>query len=48
MKYKSYNIFYERTAQLIVVFAILLVLFGSGCNSINPKLQDEYSSISRI
>jgi CubicO group peptidase (beta-lactamase class C family) len=32
----------KRAAELIVVFAILLVFFGSGCNTINPKLQDEY------
>ena len=32
----------KHTAQLIVVFAILLVLFASSCNTINPKLQDEY------
>ena len=27
---------------LFVTLSILLVLFGSGCNSISPKLQDEY------
>jgi len=27
---------------LTVVFAILLVLFASSCNTINSKLQDEY------
>jgi len=42
MKSESSNIWTKRTAQLIVVFAILLVLFGSGCSSISPKLQDEY------
>ena len=42
MKNESCNIWNKRTAQLIVVFAILLVLFGSGCNTISPKLQDEY------
>ena len=36
------NIWTRRIAQLIVVFAILLVLFCSGCNTISPKLQDEY------
>ncbi len=29
-------------AQLIVAFTILMVLFGSGCSTISPKLQDEY------
>ena len=38
----SFNIWIKRTVQLIVVFAILLVFFGSGCNSVSPKLQDEY------
>ncbi len=42
MKSENCNIWTKRTAQLIVVFAILLVLFGSGCNTISPKLQDEY------
>ena len=36
------NIWKKCAAQFIVVFAILLVLFGSGCNTISPKLQDEY------
>ncbi len=36
------NIWKKCAAQLIVVFAILLVLSGSGCNTISPKLQDEY------
>lgn len=39
---ESCNIWKKCTAQLIVVFAILLVMFGSGCNSVSPKLQDEY------
>jgi len=39
---QSCDIWKKRTAQLIVVFAILLVLFGSGCSSVSPKLQDEY------
>jgi CubicO group peptidase (beta-lactamase class C family) len=39
---ESCNIWTKRTAQLIVVFAILLVFFGSGCNTISPKLQDEF------
>jgi hypothetical protein len=39
---ESCNIWKMRPAQLIVVFALLLVLFGSGCNKISPKLQDEY------
>jgi hypothetical protein len=26
----------------VVTLNILLVLFGSGCNTISPKLQDEY------
>ena len=42
MKNESCNIWIKRTVRLIVVFAILLVLFGSGCNTISPKLQDEY------
>ena len=43
MKNESCNIWTKRTAQLIVVFVVLLVLFGSGCNTISPKLQDEYT-----
>ena len=42
MKNASCNIWNKRTAQLIVVFAILLVLFGLGCSGVNPKVQDEY------
>jgi len=42
MKNESCNIWIKRTVRLIVVFAILLVLFGSGCSSVSPKLQDEY------
>ena len=42
MKNESCNIWKKCTAQLIVVFAILFVFFDSGCNTISPKLQDEY------
>jgi hypothetical protein len=42
MKNKICDVWIKRTAQLIVVFAILLFLFGSGCRSVSPKLQDEY------
>ena len=42
MTIQSCDICKKLTTQLIVVFAILLVLFGSGCNTISPKLQDEY------
>jgi len=42
VKNESCNIWTKRIAQLIVVFAILLVFLGSGCSSVNPKLQDEY------
>ena len=42
MTSQSCDIWNKCTAQLIVVFAILLVLFCSGCNTISPKLQDEY------
>ncbi|MFC1792918.1 serine hydrolase domain-containing protein, partial [Planctomycetota bacterium] len=42
MTSQSCNIWTKRIAQLIAVFAILLVLFGSGCGSVSPKLQDEY------
>ena len=42
MKNKICDVWIKRTAQLIVVFAILLFLFGSGCRSASPKLQDEY------
>ena len=42
MKNESSDIWTKHTAQLIVVFAILFVFFGSGCNTISPKLQDEY------
>ncbi len=41
MKYESCNIFYKRTARLIVFFATGLVFFGSGCNTISPKLPEE-------
>ena len=36
------NIWKKCATQLIFDFAILLVFFGSGCNTISPKLQDEY------
>ncbi len=42
MTIQSCDICKKLTTQLIVVFTILLVLFGSGCNTISPKLQDEY------
>jgi len=42
MKNERCDIWTKRAVQLIVVFAILLVLYGSGCNTISPKLQDEY------
>jgi CubicO group peptidase (beta-lactamase class C family) len=32
----------KHTEQLIILFTILCVLFGLGCNTISPKLQDEY------
>jgi hypothetical protein len=44
VKYGSFNISNKRAIQLIVVFAVLLVLFGSGCNTVSPKLQVEYIS----
>jgi CubicO group peptidase (beta-lactamase class C family) len=42
VKNESCNFWKKRTVQLIVDFAILLILFSSGCNSISPKLQYEY------
>lgn len=48
MKNESCNIWNKRTAQLIVVFAILLVFFGSGCNTISPQLQDESGTMSFV
>ena len=42
MTNESCDIWNKRIAQLIVVFAILLILLGSGCSSVSPKLQDEY------
>ena len=42
MTSQSCDIWKKRTAQFIVVLAILLVFSGSGCNTISPKLQDEY------
>ena len=42
MKYGSSIIRRKRTTQLIAVFTLLLVLFNSGCNTINPKLQGEF------
>ena len=41
MKNESCNIWTNRTAQLIVVFAILLALLGSGCSVTAPKLSPE-------
>ena len=41
MKSESCNVWNKRIVQLIAVFAILLPLFGSGCTSVSPKLQDE-------
>jgi CubicO group peptidase (beta-lactamase class C family) len=41
VKNENCNIWTKRAAQLVVV-AILLVLFGSGCKTISPKLQDKY------
>ena len=42
MKNESSNIWAKHTTQLIVVFAIVFVSFGSGCHTISPKLQDDY------
>jgi CubicO group peptidase (beta-lactamase class C family) len=42
MKNENCNIWTKCAAQLIVVFAVLFVFFGSACNTISPKLQDEY------
>ncbi len=42
MKNESCNIWKKHVTQLIAVFGLLLVFFGSGCNSVSPKLQDEY------
>jgi hypothetical protein len=41
VKNESCNIWTNRTAQLIVVFAILLALLGSGCSVTAPKLSPE-------
>jgi hypothetical protein len=41
MKNASSKIWKKSTAQLIVIFAILLVLFGSGCSVPVPKLTPE-------
>ena len=41
MKYGSFNICNRSTAQLIVVFAILSALLGSGCSVPVPKLTAE-------
>ena len=38
MKSGSCNIWTKRIAQLVVVFAVLLVLFGPGCSVTAPKL----------
>jgi len=42
VKNESCTIWKRRAARLIVVFAILLVWFGFGRNTISPKLQDGY------
>jgi len=42
MKYGSFYICSKHVTQLIAVFGLLLVFFGSGCNTTSPKLQDEY------
>lgn len=42
MTSQSCDIRKKHTVQSIVVFATLLIFFGMGCNTINPKLQDEY------
>ena len=42
MKDTSCNIRTECRIQSIVLLTILLVLSGSGCRSVSPKLQDEY------
>ena len=41
MKTKICNVWTKHTAQLIVVFAVLLVLFGPGCSVPVPKLTPE-------
>jgi len=41
VKNESCNVWKKHTAQLIVVFAVLLVLFGSGCSVPVPKLKPE-------
>jgi len=41
VKNKSCNVWTKHIAQSIVVFAILLVFFGSGCSVTTPKLSPE-------
>jgi CubicO group peptidase (beta-lactamase class C family) len=43
VKNESCTIWNRQPVQLIILFALLLVLFGSGCRSVSPKLQDEYT-----
>lgn len=42
MRNAGCTVWNRLTAQSVIFFAILFVLFGSGCNTISPKLQDEY------
>jgi CubicO group peptidase (beta-lactamase class C family) len=42
VKHGSLYVCSKRTINIIIIFALLLVLFGAGCNSVSPKLQDEY------
>ena len=42
MKYVNINICNKLYTKLIAVFTLLLILLGSGCDKISPKLQDEY------
>jgi hypothetical protein len=42
VKNTSCNVWTKRAAQFLVVFAFLLVFLVNGCNTISPRLQDEY------
>jgi CubicO group peptidase (beta-lactamase class C family) len=42
MTSQSCDIWKKCAAQFIICLAILMVLFGSGCSTISPTLQDEY------